>query len=226
MFYARSHFSFIIMLSLFIFCLNFVVIHSTYRSLHAANCSLDFRVQTESNSNKIQTDFPITLIGNYKFLCHLDSLIAYYKIKPLSILIAGEYSSKYNKIKSMVPLETAQFRFTINQSSTISLCFVSINDNDDDIYQDHEHRFCRTIHIGINQIYRFWNSPLAVVYVCLITSLTIYYFIRIVNHWCELALQPPRRRRPRPIPVQRRPVLRRTDTFENEKIRQSYSDEE
>jgi predicted nucleic-acid-binding protein len=138
----------------------------------SSNCSLSFQVQT----NKIQTDFPINLIGNYNLTCNIKNFIAYYKITPLSFLIIDKYKNENENIISMIELHTREFDFSINQSSTIRLCILSIDKN----------QICRQIHIGINYLYNFWNLPLKIFYICLICSISTYYILyNCFNKWCR-----------------------------------------
>jgi hypothetical protein len=118
-------------------------------SLNNSNCSLSFTIQTIYQSNIIQKDFTI------KFL-------AYYKITPLTILVVDHYKNEDENIKSMIELNKTQFYFQITQSSTVRLCILSSDDDN-----DNNHRIYRQIHIGIN--------------ILLISSIDIYYILSFLR---------------------------------------------
>jgi hypothetical protein len=177
-----------------------------------SNCSLSFQIQTIYQSNKIQTDFPIDLIGNYNIKCNIKNLIIYYKITPLSILINGKYKNENEKIKSIIKLYSTQFKFSINQSSTIQLCILSTN----------KHQICRQIHIGINYLFNFWNLSLKIFYICLIFSISTYYIIyTLLNKWCRN-----KHKLKTKYSLLNIRFFEKNDTFKNEKVHEDMSTKE
>lgn len=212
--------------SLFIlFFIKFALVCTTHdRSFNNSNCSLSFTVATIYQSNKIQTDFPIELIANYKLTCNLSNLNAYYKITPLSILIFGQYNNPDENLKSMIELNSTTFRFNINQSSTIRLCVLSDDDDDDDDDEhDNDHRICRQIHIGINTLYNFWNFPMKFVYLFALSSLGCYYILFFLwDKWRKSGKKS--KSLPRKPPVISPKGVH--DTFENEKVHEEETSDE
>lgn len=208
-------------------CLLIKLLHvcctSDDRSFNNSNCSLSFTVATIYQSNKIQTDYPIQLIANYNLTCAVSNLVAYYKITPLSILIFGQYKNPDENIKSMIELNSTVFRFSINQSSTIRLCVLSNDDDDDDDDEyDNDYRICRQIHIGINELYDFWNFSTKFFYLFLICSLGFYYILFFLwDKWRRSGKKSKASARPVPPPPDNN-----HDTFENEKVHGETSDEE
>ncbi|CAF2578717.1 unnamed protein product [Rotaria sp. Silwood2] len=178
-----------------------------------SNCSLLFTIQANYQSNIIPTKFPIEFIANYNLTCIISNSRAYYKIIPLEILVVGSYEVENEPIKSMIELHTKKFYFNINQPSTIQLCVLSSNDSDDD---DNHHQICRQIHIGINTLYNFWNLPMRIFYILLISSIGSYHILFFLQQKWRKGWKTPK-----PIPsVVKRASISETkhDTFENEKV--------
>jgi hypothetical protein len=211
------------LLSLFIKFSLYTCGNSTFNN---SSCSLSFNIQTISQSNQIQTEYPIDFLANYNLTCDIENLTAYYKITPLAILIVGQYKIEDVNIKSMVELKSTQFHFNINQSSTIRLCILSDNDDNDDDDNDNEHRICRQIHIGINTLDNFWNLPLKSFYIFLICSISTYYILFLLYQKWRKSGKKSKSKLPvaRAIPANEN----KNDTFENEKVHEEEktSDEE
>ena len=186
----------------------FIKIHiniCTIPSFNHSNCSLLFQIRTIYHPNKIQTDFPLHLLGIYNSTCSIKNLTAYYKITPLSVLLIGKSKNEDEDVQSMIEVQTTNFQFSINQSSTIRLCILSID----------EYRICRQIHIGVNKLDHFWNLPLKIFYTCLICSISIYYILYILLHkWCQTG----HKSKSEGSLSNTRFVQQKNDTFENEKV--------
>lgn len=185
--------------------------------LNNSNCSISFHIQTISQSNKIQTNFPIEFRADYNLTCDSmpGNLTAYYKITPLAILVVGKYKNPDENIKSMIEINSSSFNFNINQSSTIRLCVLSSDEDDNDDEGDTDYRVCRQIHIGISMLYDFWNLPIKVFYISLICSVSVYYLYFLVRErWRKGGKRPKLKPVAREIPV----TSDNRDTFENEKI--------
>lgn len=211
-----SYVLFIVVLSIQLF---FTI--SEELSLNNSNCSLTFDVQTISQSNKIQTEFPIKLIANYNLTCNITNLTAYYKITPLEILVIGRYRNMDENIKSMIELNSTKFHFKIHQSSTIRLCILSADDDDDEDDNDNDHRICQQIHIGINKLYDFWSLPLKIVYIFMICSLSAYYiFFYARGKWRKGGKKHKSKASSRKLSAI---VETNHDTFENEKVNDDES---
>ncbi|UJR28424.1 hypothetical protein I4U23_009664 [Adineta vaga] len=209
------------LLSFFFFLLFIQYSLSITANQFNSNCSLLFNIQIINQSDIIQTSFPVKLIGNYNLTCGIPNSIAYYKITPLNTLVIEnkQHQQQNDDIDSMIQLHTTQFEFSISQSSTIRLCILP-SDNDEDQY------LCRQIHIGINKLYHFWNLPMRIFYIfsiCSLGSYHILYFLR--KKWIKGG----KKSKPKSKPIVARLSLSdesKHDTFENEKINEDMSGEE
>ena len=190
---------------------------STNSSLNDSNCSLSFNIETSYKSNKIRTNFPLKLLGRFNLICNRTIVHAYYKLTPLAIFVVGKYVKVNESVKSMIELNSSRFWFHINQSSTIRLCVVSADQDDDDDVSN-EYRVCRRIHIGINTLDEFWTLPLKIFYSCLASVIVIYYLLIFLRMKC---CRGGKRLRPKVTIPRVIPSNDKHDTFENEKVHQT-----
>ncbi|CAF3285259.1 unnamed protein product [Rotaria socialis] len=95
-----------------------------------------------------------------------------YEITPLSILVIDKYRKESKGFESMFELQIKQLNFSLDESSTIQLCILFINN-----HNDHQHLLCRQIHVGINSVHSFWNLSLKLFYMCLICLISAYYIL-------------------------------------------------
>ncbi|CAF1039198.1 unnamed protein product [Rotaria sp. Silwood1] len=203
-----------LLLTLPLLFIQFLLTNCDNLPFNTSNCSLSFIILANYQSNIIPTKFPIEFIANYNLTCNIPNLTAYYKIIPLDILIIGSYEAENESIKSMIELYTKTFYFKINQPSTIRLCVLSSN-NDDDV-DDNDYQICRQIHIGINTLYNLWNLPMKVFYILLISSVGSYHVLFFLRERWRKGWKPSKPTRP----VIKRASISETkhDTFENEKV--------
>lgn len=173
------------------------------------NCSLKFNVKTTDRWTK----FPIEFQGDYTFIGSFPGdLIVDYVIIPLTTLPIGQGN---NETRFIIARNTTEWRFFINESSTIRLCAYR-SDDEEDI-----DRLCREIHIGISELCSFWDLSLEIFYFCLLSLVIVYYLIHYIAFpRCKT------RRKPKPLPSRSIHRYRRTDTFEDEKVYSHMSDEE
>ena len=209
------------LLSLFI---HFSATSSTNVSVNDSNCSLSFNIRTSYRSNKVRTNFPLKLLGSYNLTCNRIIASAYYTLTPLAILVIGKYANANESIKSTIELNSSRFRFYINQSSTIRLC-VLWADKDDDGDSYNEHRLCRQIHIGISTLDEFWNLPLKIFYSCLVSLIGVYYLLLFLRVRC---CRDSKRPKPRPRTSISSLISwnDKHDTFENEKVHEDEDDDD
>ena len=172
-----------------------------------SNCSLTFDVKT----NDRLTKFPIEFQGNYTFFCpSVGDFLMDYVIIPLNTLPIGQVD---DETYFVIATNTTQWRFLVNESSTIRLCAHPFNGEEND-------RLCREIHIGISELSHFWHLSLELFYLCILGLVSTYYLIHyIVIPRCKTR----RKVQHPPRPVHR---YRQTDTFEDEKVHSHMSDEE
>ena len=192
------------------FLLVFLIQFCENLAWNSSNCSLVFRVRT----NNQLTAFPIELQANYTSTCSLENSTVYYVISPLTGLALGRWNSENADEKSIVLINSTQWTFLINESSTIRLCIRAVN-------AEQNNRLCRQLHIGISQLQQFWHFPMEIFYICTLVFVGGYYlFYRFVYIRCRKQSQ---KVHSVPSVVQH---YRRTDTFECEKVHSQMSDEE
>lgn len=198
-------------------------------SFHS-NCSLKFNIEQYNKSNPIVTGIPVQFIANYNYTCPVHNLTAYYKIVSLDLIEINSHSVNDENTKSIFILNTTDFHFEINSSSTILLCVLlplsSLNNSDHEGInsETYTNQICRRIHIGINSLYSFWNLPLKIFYLIGIFSMIICYTLFCLQHlwqkgWKKPELKPPVAKRLSIIETNH-------DTFENEKVRDDEMSEE
>ncbi|CAF0926252.1 unnamed protein product [Adineta ricciae] len=186
-----------------------------------SNCSLLFTVQEISVSDTIATHFPLKLTGYFNTSCDIQNFSAYYKLTPLNVILIGDTEQQQRDDEdtySMIKLHANRFNFFINQSSTIRLC-VLLSDNG-------AQYLCRQIHIGVNELYDFWNRPMKVFYLVLISLLGTYHILRFLRHkWRKSGKKSKPKAR---TVVTKRVSIHETkhDTFENEKVNEDLSGDE
>lgn len=185
-----------------------------------SNCSLLFTVQVVNVSDTIATHFPLKLTGYFNTSCDIQNLSAYYKLTPLNVILIGNAEQQDDDTYSMIHLHANRFNFSINQSSTIRMCVLLSNGDDDTRY------LCRQIHIGVNELYNFWNSPMKVFYVVSICLLGTYHILRFLrNKWRKSGKTS--KSKAKTVVIERRSIHEvKHDTFENEKVNEDMSGDE
>lgn len=94
---------------------------------------------------------------------------------------------------------------------------------------DSDHRICRQIHIGINNLYVFWNFPMKFVYIFLLGAMGSYYIILFLRgKWRKSGKRRKNGKKAKAAAMKTpSPLETKRDTFENEKVRgEETSDEE